>query len=442
MGDVKKSVQLLSQVLGLAAQDDAAKCQLLWRMNSLPEYNRSDLFEHAKDWARTYTRGVKPFSSFSNRPCTTRPLRVGIVSGSFVNNSPLTLFEAAWMAMDRARFKLFAYSNVPAQGVRTDRFAGSFDVFRDIYACSDQDSAALIRADGIDILVAFGGNCSGSRLGVFVLKPAPVQVDWGALCSLGLAQIDFRLTDDVLDPPDTQPCHTEELVYLSGGYIGYQPPPESPVVTPLPARSNGYVTFGSFNNHLKIDDCVLDMWVQILQRVPSACLALKFPAADDPGVRDFILRRFAQRGLDTGRVKLCGQTSYDDHLKLLGQVDMLLDCYPFNGFRTILEGLWMGVPTISLSGTTYTARAGLAIMKQLGLDTAFLAQSPQAYIDRACSWATGLDELACMRSRLRELLLSSSICDPGSYARSLEDAFQYMWRQWCEQQHASEEKGG
>ena len=100
----------------------------------------------------------------------------------------------------------------------------------------------------------------------------------------------------------------------------------------------------------------------------------------------------------------------------------------------------MGVPSISLSGTTFTARAGLAIMKQLGLDAAFVAQTPQAYVDRACAYATQLDELACIRRALRDLLLSSSICNPAAYARSLGDAFRYMWQQWCEKQNREEKK--
>jgi len=342
--------------------------------------------------------------------------------------------------MNRDHFELYAYSNVAAHNVVAERVVALFDVLRDIHACSDDEAAAVIGRDGIDILIAFEGNCANSRLGVFTLKPAPIQVDWGALCSLGLPQIDYRITDAVLDPPDTQPYHTEELVYLSGGYAAFSPPRESPPIEALPAQSKGCFTFGSFNSHLKINDLVLDMWVQIQQRVPNARMVLKFPLANDPGVQEFMLRRFARRGLDTTRVKMCGLTKYEDHLCLLGQVDMLLDCYPFNGFRTILEGLWMGAPTITLSGTTQVSRPGLAVMRQLGLETAFVAQTPQEYIDRACSYAEQLDELACIRSTLRELLLSSSMCDPLRYARSLEEAFQYMWQQWCEKQDTTERR--
>jgi predicted O-linked N-acetylglucosamine transferase (SPINDLY family) len=273
-----------------------------------------------------------------------------------------------------------------------------------------------------------------------VFKAAPIQVDLGALCGLGIPQIDYRITDDVLDPPDMQPYHLEKLVYLSGGFVTYCPPSESPLVTPLAAQSNGFVTLGSFNNHVKINDQVMGMWSEILRRVPNARLVLKFPRADDPGIRRGLQQRFQKHGIALDRIQFAGMTSYFDHLRLLGQMDLLLDCFPFNGYRTALEGLWMGVPTISLSGTTHVSRTGLAILKQLGLDEAFAAQTPQGYIDRACAYAAQLDELASIRSALRKLLLSSSICDPKRYARSLEEAFRTMWRQWCEQQNRVKEK--
>lgn len=431
LGDVQRSVKLLEQAARQAPQHCGVASQLLWNYNYLPGYDRVDLYARAKQWAEKHLASITRFTSYDNEPSPTKKLRVGLVSGDFLENSPLMFFAPALAMVNRHAFSLHAYSTVSTSDAGTGQYVALFDGFRDVQAMTDPEMATQIRQDGIDILVAFGGRCQGNRLGVMALQPAPVQVDWGALATLGFPQIGYRITDEVLDPPDSQPYHTEALVYLSGGYTSYQPPPESPVVTPPPAQTNGHFTFGSFNNHLKITDQLLDMWEQVLQRVPRSQLVLKFPSARDRGVREFTLQRLAQRGIDCGRIKLCGPTEYYDHLCLLGQVDILLDAYPFNGFRTTLEGLWMGVPTITLSGTQRVSRTGLAIMKQLGLDGAFVAHTPQAYIDRACAYADQLDALAQLRRGLREVLLSSPICDPQRFARALQGAFRYMWQQWC-----------
>ena len=432
VGDVEKCIEILERGMARAPGDCGLEFQWLWNINYLPGYNRPYLFQRAKQWGQKHVAGISGFTRYNAFPASTKRLKLGIVSGDFFENSAMAFYEPALAAVDRKAYELYAYSNVRPRDAGTDRYEAMFSVFRDVRERSDYEIASQIHQDGIDILIAFGGQCKGNRIGALVFKPAPIQVDWGALCGLGIPQIDYRITDDVLDPSDMQPYHLEELVYLPGGFVTYCPPTESPLITPLPAQSNGFVTLGSFNNHVKINDEVLGMWAAILLRVPDARLVLKFPRADDPGIRKRLEQRFQSHGIALERIQFAGMMDHFDHLRLLGQVDLLLDCYPFNGYRTALEGLWMGVPTITLSGTTHVSRTGLAILKQLGLDGAFAAQTPQAYVDRACAYAEQLAELACIRAGLRELLLSSSICDPQRYARSLEEAFRYMWRQWCD----------
>jgi hypothetical protein len=48
--------------------------------------------------------------------------------------------------------------------------------------------------------------------------------------------------------------HVEELVRLPESFLCYTPSPEAGPVCPTPAISNGFVTFGSFNNLAKVHD--------------------------------------------------------------------------------------------------------------------------------------------------------------------------------------------
>jgi predicted O-linked N-acetylglucosamine transferase (SPINDLY family) len=195
------------------------------------------------------------------------------------------------------------------------------------------------------------------------------------------------------------------------------------------------VTFGSFNNLQKINDEVLSAWVRILGQVPDALMAIKCPSFIDATVCEDVYRRFEQEGIDRGRVRLCGPTSYFDHLSLLEQVDLLLDCFPFNGCRTTVEGLWMGVPTVTLSGPTFAANMGKDILLRLGLE-AFVADSPEQYVSKAVAFASQVDALARIRRSLRPLMLSSSLCDPARFTREMEQALRQIWWSCCSQQKA------
>lgn len=46
--------------------------------------------------------------------------------------------------------------------------------------------------------------------------------------------------------------HVEELVRLPECFLCYTPSPEAGPVSPAPALSNGFITFGSFNNLAKV----------------------------------------------------------------------------------------------------------------------------------------------------------------------------------------------
>ena len=103
-----------------------------------------------------------------------------------------------------------------------------------------------------------------------------MQVTWiGYPNSTGLDTVDYRLTDATCDPPTTTQTFAESLVRLPGCFLAYTPPPDLPLVGPLPAAANAYVTFGSFNCLAKITPEVMRQWGAILARVPHSRLLLK-----------------------------------------------------------------------------------------------------------------------------------------------------------------------
>ena len=104
-----------------------------------------------------------------------RRLRIGYVSGDF-GHHPVGLFMRPVLANhDRDHFEIYCYCNNEPDLDLTRELKASSDHWRDITLLSDDQAAALIRSDAIDILVDLSGYTAGSRLPVFLKRPAPVQ---------------------------------------------------------------------------------------------------------------------------------------------------------------------------------------------------------------------------------------------------------------------------
>jgi protein O-GlcNAc transferase len=268
------------------------------------------------------------------------------------------------------------------------------------------------------------------------LKPAPVQGDFGGISTTGMPQVDFRVTDRVIDPPESLGSYVEQSIYLPGGLACFRPPAESPAVGPLPALQRGTPTFGSVNSNPKINAGCIGLWARVLCQVPGSRMILKLDGGGDAGVRSTFLRQFESHGVEPGRVEVVGTMPYQDYLGLYHRIDLLLDATPYNGCITTLEGLWMGVPIVTLTAQTYVSRVGLSILTRLGLEI-FAAATADEVVAKAAAFASQPAELAQIRRSLRSLMLASPLCDPRRMGRELEQAYRSAWQHWCRQRQTA-----
>ncbi|HVS56112.1 MAG TPA: tetratricopeptide repeat protein, partial [Casimicrobiaceae bacterium] len=154
-----------------------------------------------------------------------RKLRIGYVSGDF-GHHPVGLFMRPVLANhDRDHFEIHCYCNNEPDLDLTRELKASSDHWRDITSLSDDQAASLIRSDAIDILVDLSGYTAGSRLPVFLRRPAPVQASWlGYLNTTGLESIDYRISDAYADPPGrSEHLYSEQLFRMPHSQWCYRP---------------------------------------------------------------------------------------------------------------------------------------------------------------------------------------------------------------------------
>ena len=372
--------------------------------------------------------------TFPNSRDPSRRLRIGYVSADFRRHSVNYFVEPFLSHHDRENFEIFCYADHRWADETTDRLRTYSTTWRDITSIDDKPLAALIRADGIDILIDLAGHTVGNRLLVFARKPAPVQVTYlGYPATTGLSAIDYRITDATADPPQaTEQYHSERLVRLPNSFLCYQLSDGLPSVSPLPALTTDAITFGCFNNFAKLSPATIALWSRILREVPHSKLFLKFRSLADPETRNLVHNLFAKHHISPDRIDLLGHTdTYAQHLEIYSRIDIALDPFPYNGTTTTCEALAMGLPVITLAGQTHVSRVGVSIVTSVDLGH-LIAQSPDHYVQIAHELATSPENLAQLRSTLRDRMRRSPLTDAPAFTRNLQDAYREMWRTYCQ----------
>jgi predicted O-linked N-acetylglucosamine transferase (SPINDLY family) len=431
-GQTNQAIELFKKAIELAPDNTIIHSNLLLYLHCDPNLDPKNIFAEHKAWAKIHTKNIKAATEFNNDRSPSRPLRIGYISPDFRVHPVAFFFEPLLSAHDKTNFKFFGYSNVAYPDHITERIKQKFDHFRNIRGLTDDAVFELIQNDSLDILVELAGHTSDSPLLVMARKPAPIQVTYlGSPDTTGLKTIDYRFTDLEADPETSQQFYTEKLVHLPKGFLSYLPRDDAPEISALPALRNKFITFASFNNISKVNSRTFELWAKVMHAVPNSKLLLKFPITCDAGIRDNFFRQFEALKIPPDRLAIYGWRPIDQHLKLYSQVDIILDTFPWNGYTTTCEALWMGVPVITLSGSSHHSRAGRSILNSLELDI-FAASNESEYIKKASTLASNLESLAAIRASMRQRFAQSPLGDPKQLARSIETAYRNMWLRWLD----------
>jgi predicted O-linked N-acetylglucosamine transferase (SPINDLY family) len=148
-------------------------------------------------------------------------------------------------------------------------------------------------------------------------------------------------------------------------------------------------------------------------------------------VQQRITDLFVRQGIDRERIIFAvGDHERDAQLALWNEVDIALDPYPFGGWTSTFESLWMGVPPIVLAGERFAGRIGLAVLERLDLGK-LVARRPEDFASIAGSLAADRPGLGELRTQLRSRLRLSPLCDGRLQAGYFETAYRDVWRRWC-----------
>ena len=356
-----------------------------------------------------------------------RKLRVGYVSSDLRHHAVGYLMVNFFEEHDRKDFEVFAYyTGIKADDPIQARIKASVDHWRDIRGITDDEAAAKIAEDGIDILVDVNGHTRDARLGVFARRPAPIQVNWlGYPGTMGSSFHHYIVADDWTIPDYAENLYSERVLRLPC----YQPNDRKRIIDEtVPTRAdfglpdNAFV-FCCFNASHKFTRFNFDRWMDVLKQSDNSVLWL---LDYTPETNQRLREQAEARGVAGDRLIFAPKLPNPRHLARYPLADLFLDCAPYGAHTTASDALWMGVPVLTWSGRCFASRVCGSLLRSAGLPE-MVCETPEAFVARAIHLAgAGRGELELTRARLLANRETCTLFDVAKLSRHLEGLYRQM----------------
>ena len=349
-------------------------------------------------------------------------LRIGYLAPNFLESSAARFYEPLLTEYNRDDFVVKCFSLSYENDDFTVAIDNSVDDLLILEDFSIEESAHEIVNENIDILVDLGGHTEGGMtLQIMSYKPAPIQISGiGWFDTTGLKAIDYILTDNYLAPIGHEKYFAEKPIRLNSAFA-FQPTLNMKNHSAL-RNPNPELTFGCFNNFMKITDEYLKCVKKILSKVENS----KFIMQDTttiPARKTEMERRIKKHRLPIDRVEV--RLGNDNYLDDYADIDIMLDTFPYNGAAMTATALYMGVPVISICGTRHSSRFGADILRLAGMSD-LIAKDVKDYFEFAVKLSSDLDKLKQLKQNLRERLEQSKLLDTKDFVANLEYHYKRM----------------
>lgn len=434
-GQFEEAITASQKALNLQPKRSDIHSNLIFTMQYNPSSSAEDISLCARNWSRSL-HTPSSSASFKNIPTPSRRLKIGYVSGDFLNHPVGYFLDPILENHNPNTFDIYCYSNTPPhqEDDLTERFRAQADHWRMITCMDDAEATSLIMKDQIDILIDLSGHTGRNRLPLFAQRLAPVQVGWiGSCATTGLETMDYILADSFVIPKEDESLFSEHIWRLPQNYLCFNPPKFDVSIHQRPSLENPHITFGCYNNCAKVTDEMIALWAKILIGVPDSRMVFRGKMYLDPAVQNRFIDQFVKAGIDKDRISMRGSLIRSEFLATYNEIDISLDPFPFGGGATTAESIWMGVPVITLRSDRWAGRVSESLLETVQ-QPHLIAKSPDDYLAIACKLAHDTARLDSLRHGLRSQLESSPFCDGPAFTNHLETAFRHMWYKWCEDQ--------
>ena len=420
--DHKKTIKILKSLIDNNSRSKIIICKYGFINNYNYEWKQKDYFDYSKTFSNYFPKHKAQKLNEIDYSLNKR-IKIGFVSCDFTSNHSVTYFTKDTIKnLDKNIFETYSFSLSEDKFLKSSslELKENFDNWHDISKLKNEDIIKFIQNKKIEILVDVMGLTKAPRIEIFNTRISPIQISWLAFCNtIGFSTIDYLIADKNLVYENEEKLYKEKIIKLPDIWNCHSGFKLDRKLSNLPFNKNKYITFGSFNNFLKLSDNVIRVWSKILQSVDNCKLILKSYNSYNTQT---VLDKFKKYGVENSII-IYDRSNYSnlvDHLNLYESVDIALDTFPYNGVTTTFEALWKGVPVLVLKGYNFNSRCGESILKNAKLEF-FLSSNEEEYIKKAIYLSNNIEKLERERKKIYNEILSTPLFNSKKFSSNLKD---------------------
>ena len=359
---------------------------------------------------------------------TTRPIRVGFLSGDLVYHPVSYILNGIVEHMNPTKFETHIFSTTEKKdNSLQNKIRKEATKYHELFGKKIIEVKDSIVAEDIDVLIEMTGHTANGSdiMNVLRWRPARVVANYFAYPnSYGIPEMDYKIGDSVVFPVGLEKYYVEGFCKIKGGLHTYKPIMELSVNH----KPHEGIVFGCTNNPKKYRPNWIKSVSKILKGVEGSKLKMRYFNLDDPSIQEFYWKEFEKHGITRDRVDLGLGETLNKYFESYADMDICLDPYPYNGGTINIEILYASLPYITLLGNSYVSRVGASILHQVG-HPELIAKTEEQYVQMTIDLAKDTERIKTYKQTLRADMMKSTLGDNKAFAREFEKGVEWMLKE-------------